>query len=55
MNRLGPLIVRRVGPHAAQAIPIADERAPSSAMMDDLKTFALVWLGGLIFFGTYIA
>lgn len=56
MNRLDPLIVRRTGPLAPRAIamPIAEETPPASTLMDDVKTFALVWLGGLIFFGTYI-
>jgi hypothetical protein len=56
MNRLGPLIVRRTGPLAPRAIamPIAQESVSASSLMEDVKTFALVWLGGLIFFGTYI-
>lgn len=55
MNRLTPLIARRAGPFA----PVFDyvsETAPSSAepagILDDLKLFAVTWLGGLVFFGT---
>ena len=63
MNRLSPLIVRRVGPAAAAAAvpaPQAEEFATpfeilSAAAPDDLKLFATGFLGGLVFFGTYLA
>jgi hypothetical protein len=57
MNRLSPLIVRRVGPLAA-ARPLEDT-APfagvdAAAWLHDLKLFATAWIGGLIFFGTLL-
>jgi hypothetical protein len=58
MNRLSPLIVRRVGPMAA-AVPFdAPEpffAVPAGAWLDDLKLFATGWIGGLIFFGTLLS
>ena len=59
MSRLSPLIVRRVGPRAA-AVPIhANEPLFASAepakWLEDLKLFATGWIGGLIFFGTYLS
>ena len=57
MNRLSPLIVRRVGPMAAPLV--WDTPCLSAAEVADglenLKLFAVGWLGGLIFFGTYIS
>lgn len=58
MSRLSPLIVRRVGPMAA-ALPL-DESAPfagleSSEWLDDLRLFTTGWIGGLIFFGTFLS
>ena len=67
MNRLAPLITRysaRPAPARAllldDAMSSADEAvarfirsAPGWA--GDLKLFATVWLGGLIFFGTFLA
>ena len=55
MNRLSPLIVRRVGPRAA-TIPF-EAREPFTGAkpgewLEDLKLFATGWIGGLIFFGT---
>lgn len=56
MNRLSPLIVRRVGPMAAAS---ADARMPfagidAATWLDDLRLFATAWIGGLIFFGTLL-
>lgn len=57
MNRLSPLIVRRVGPMVA-AVPLFEARSLAGAeparWLDDLKLFATGWIGGLIFFGTLI-
>jgi hypothetical protein len=57
MNRLSPLIVRRVGRHA-----MADEFVPAltrpwdeASAIEDLKMFALAWLGGFVFFGTFFS
>ena len=57
MNRLSPLIVRHPGP-CARALPlewpiVTPEQ--QSQLLDDLRLFATAWLGGLIFFGTFLA
>ena len=56
MNRLAPLIVRRAGAHAPELLltPDLTEEQRGSAL-DDLKLFATGWLGGLVFFGTFLA
>ena len=57
MNRLSPLIIRRVGPRAA-AMPFDPprpfENADAAAWLDDLRLFATGWVGGLVFFGTFL-
>lgn len=58
MSRLSPLIVRRVGPMAA-ALP-QDEGAAlaglkSAEWLNDLRLFTTGWIGGLIFFGTFLS
>ena len=58
MNRLSPLITRRTGPWAAairydEPMPFAGTNA--AAWLDDLKLFATGWIGGLIFFGTFLS
>ncbi|MGZ8347997.1 MAG: hypothetical protein ACXWUP_12885 [Allosphingosinicella sp.] len=57
MNRLSPLIVRRVGPMAA-TLPLPEPDffagAEPAKWLDDLRLFATGWLGGLIFFGTLL-
>lgn len=56
MNRLSPLIVRRVGPRAA-ALPFDQDfgdAAEGPNYLEDLKLFATGWIGGLVFFGTFI-
>ncbi|HZF95212.1 MAG TPA: hypothetical protein VEZ20_10130 [Allosphingosinicella sp.] len=59
MNRMSPLIVRRPrsAAYAAAAAPafaaIAVEAAP--ALSEDVRLFATNFLGGLAFFGTYLA
>ena len=62
MNRLSPLISRRVGRTAAAAAPMQrswfDEQVEADGgdrMFEDLKLFATGWAGGLIFFGTLIS
>ena len=64
MNRLSPLIVRRVGPFvpgsgshgmvAAMPMPRPEPFAGAepARWLEDLKLFATGWVGGLIFFGT---
>jgi hypothetical protein len=59
MNRMSPLIVRRprAAAYAAAATPafaaVAVEAAP--AFSEDVRLFATNFLGGLAFFGTYLA
>ena len=57
MNRLSPLIVRRVGPMAA-AIHLPEPElfagTEPARWLEDLKLFATGWIGGLIFFGTLL-
>ena len=58
MSRLAPLIVRRTGPWAAM-LPM-DEAEPfagtdAAAWLEDLKLFATGWIGGLVFFGTFLS
>ncbi|HVQ10116.1 MAG TPA: hypothetical protein VMS43_16955 [Allosphingosinicella sp.] len=58
MNRLSPLIVRRVGPWAAAAPCEEGEAfagADAAGWLEDLKLFATGWLGGLVFFGTLLS
>jgi hypothetical protein len=58
MNRLSPLITRRVG-RWAPALPF-ENGAPfagtsAAAWLDDLRLFATGWIGGLIVFGTFLS
>ena len=57
MNRLSPLIERRVGPTAATvplpAPPSFGGQEPAQ-WADDLRLFVTGWVGGLIFFGTLL-
>jgi hypothetical protein len=66
MSRLSPLIVRRVGPMAAEwgqslfAEPEPDwadagGKVTVPSWLDDLRLFATGWLGGLVFFGTLLS
>ena len=56
MSRLSPLITRRVGPHAAATRDEAafEQEKDFPAYLEDVKLFAIGWLGGLVFFGTFI-
>jgi hypothetical protein len=55
MSRLSPLIIRRVGPHAAAVRDAAafEQQVDFPAYLEDVKLFAIGWLGGLVFFGTF--
>jgi len=57
MNRLSPLIVRRTGPMAA-SVPLEHGEpfagTDAAAWLDDVKLFATGWIGGLVFFGTFL-
>lgn len=60
MSRLSPLIVRRAGPFAP-ALPMAAPSIefeldfPPPEWMEDVRRFVTLWLGGLVFFGTFLA
>ena len=66
MNRLSPMIARRPGAaiasRAAPRISAAGtwqspelfEGAEPARWLEELKLFATGWIGGLIFFGTYL-
>jgi hypothetical protein len=57
MNRLSPLIVRRVGrfaPPASYEAAIAEDFGEGRTF-EDLKLFALSWVGGMVFFWTYFS
>jgi hypothetical protein len=56
MNRLSPLIVRRVGRFAPALIypaPFTFGGLPVARWQQDLKLFATGWIGGLVVFGTF--
>ena len=58
MNRLTPLIVRRVGPHAvALPWPVSQWRfeVGPPEWLDDLRLFFTGWAGGLVVFGTFLS
>ena len=60
MSRLTPLITRRSGPRAVTiAFPIAEaeafSEAQAAAWLADLRLFVTVWLGGVVFFGTFLS
>jgi hypothetical protein len=56
MNRLSPLISRRTGPFASSDdfVPTLTDPVARPSWLDDMKLFAVGWLGGLVFFGTFI-
>ena len=59
MNRMSPLIVRRprtavFAAPAAVAAP-APMQTDAPGLSDDVRLFATNFLGGLAFFGTYLA
>ncbi len=56
MNRLSPLIVRRVGRFAPALIypaPFAFDTLPAARWFQDVKLFATGWIAGLVVFGTF--
>ena len=58
MNRMSPLITRRTGPWAATLSgeePALFEGAEPAVWLQDLKLFAIGWIGGLVFFGTLMS
>lgn len=58
MNRLSPLITRKVGRHALVVpwpAPAGFDDLPVAQWLGDLKLFATGWIGGLVVFGTFFA
>lgn len=58
MNRLSHLITRsptRYAPMPSWTPQSVAAPEPASDFADDLKLFAIGWLGGLVFFGTLLA
>ena len=58
MNRMSPLITRRTGPWATALPQDAQDMfagTEPAAWLQDLKLFAIGWVGGLVFFGTLIS
>lgn len=56
MNRLSPLIVRRVGRFAPALVwpeALAFDALPVARWQQDLKLFATGWIGGLVVVGTF--
>ena len=54
MNRLSPLIVRKVGPYAPAFVFGPRYRADGAALIDDLRLFVTGWAGGMVFFATFL-
>ena len=55
MNRLTPMIARRAGLLAPVCDDVPETEHPGiegAEIFEDLKLFAITWLGGLVFFGT---
>ena len=53
MNRLSPLVVRKVGRYAP-ALAGARDRTQANLAVNDLRLFLTGWAGGLIFFVTFL-
>lgn len=60
MSRLAPLVTRRSVPRAVAVAmparnpePFSEEQA--AAWMADLRLFVTAWLGGVVFFGTFLS
>ena len=54
MNRLSPLIrTRSMAYVPLPAQPVVE--APRGELMQDVREFLVGWLGGLVFFGTFLA
>jgi hypothetical protein len=58
MNRLSPLIQRQPRTASRPLFQWEDaQRAPEEKrpdLIEDLRLFAVGWLGGLVFFGTFL-
>lgn len=55
MNRLSPLIRTRSFGYAPPLEVRVAEEPKRSELMQDVREFLVGWLGGLVFFGTFLA
>ena len=55
MNRLSPLIRTRSMAYVPLPPRAPDAEAPRSELMQDVREFLVGWLGGVVFFGTFLA
>lgn len=55
MNRLSPLIIRRAAAVPVQLDWIEEAEERELGYLEDLKLFATGWLGGFVFFATFLA
>lgn len=55
MNRMSPLIARHPVRARTSAKAVAMPRTMQPAASDDFRFFVMAWLGGLVFFATYLA
>ena len=56
MNRMSPLIRTRSMAYVPLPAPVpARQASEPSALMQDVREFLVGWLGGLVFFGTFLA
>ena len=58
MRRARPFLARipaRPHPLRLAVVGSAVETAPAAPALEELRMFATAWLGGVIFFGTFLA
>jgi hypothetical protein len=52
MEPIAPIIVRRLGRYLPETGRYSARPEVPSRLIEDLRLFALGWVGGLVFFGT---
>lgn len=56
MNRLSPLITRKTGPFAlAMALPMPAAPSIAPEWQEDARQFLTAWIGGMVFFLTFLS
>jgi hypothetical protein len=55
MNRLSPLVARPQARSGRARYPWIDSPPEAAPSLDDLRLFTTAFLGGLVFFGTFLA